>query len=191
MIQVYKFLLIPGGVPTCLKRKASLEDAFTEADTVYETPKKLRRDESVESEFQKKKSKHHQAEKKAIQDQKSKMSENDKEKGKLKKKVEKEKLKSTKPEHRFETGGSGLSSSELQNAHSQKRVKKHERKKKKSKENSKDSSKCASKNSISGNREQVSIFVYVSWLLQLMYTFYFGCSFVLGKSPMTPENLLC
>lgn len=145
---------LSGGVPTCLKRKASLEDAFTEADTVYETPKKLRRDESVESEFQKKKSKHHQAEKKAIQDQKSKMSENDKEKGKLKKKVEKEKFKSTKPEHRFETGGSGLSSSELQNAHSQKRVKKHERKKKKSKENSKDSSKCASKNSISGNREQ-------------------------------------
>ncbi|XP_057376457.1 uncharacterized protein LOC130697565 [Daphnia carinata] len=144
---------LSGGVPTCLKRKASLEDAFTEADAVYETPKKLRRDESVESDFQKKKAKHLQTEIKAIQDQKSKMPENDKEKGKLKKKLEKEKFKSTKPEHRSETGGSGFSSSEHQSTHSQKRVKRHERKKKKSREKSKESSRCASKNTILGNRE--------------------------------------
>ncbi|KAI9561792.1 hypothetical protein GHT06_012753 [Daphnia sinensis] len=144
---------LSGGVPTCLKRKASLEDAFTEADTAYETPKKLRRDGSVESDFQKKKAKHHHTEIKTIQDQKSKMSENDKEKWKIKKQLEKEKLKSTKPEHRSETGGSGLSSSEHQNVHSQKRVKKHERKKKKSREKSKESSRCTSKNSISDNRE--------------------------------------
>ncbi|EFX86243.1 hypothetical protein DAPPUDRAFT_222245 [Daphnia pulex] len=145
---------LTGGVPTCLKRKASLEDAFTEADAVYETHKKLKKDESVDSDSSKKRSKHHQGEKPEF-DKKTKGSEtSDKEKGKTKKKLEKEKFKSLKSEpssetsvaaksgHHTETGGSGLSSSELQTKHTQKKDRKHERKKKKSKEKSKDGSKC-------------------------------------------------
>ena len=56
-----------------------------------------------------------------------------------------EKHVSAKAEHHSETGGSGLSSSELQTKHSLKKEKKHERKKKKSKERSKDGSKCSLK----------------------------------------------
>lgn len=167
-------------MPTCLKRKASLEDAFTEADTVYETPKKLRRDESVESGVKKKKFKNRQADVEAVLDQKAKISETDgKEKGKLKKKLEKEKLKSpkhnhnsetgafTKPGHHSETVSSGLPSGELERKYSEKLGKKHEKKKKKSKEKSKETSRCSSKNSMSGSKEQVRF----SSILPLTFTF--------------------
>jgi hypothetical protein len=166
LIQYFYFI---GGVPTCLKRKASLEDAFTEADAVYETHKKLKKDESVDSDSSKKRSKHHQGEKPEF-DKKTKGSEtSDKEKGKTKKKLEKEKFKSSKCEpssetnvaaksgHHTETGGSGLSSSELQTKHSQKKDRKHERKKKKSKEKSKDGSKCPLDISTPESKKQVCI----------------------------------
>lgn len=134
------FLKISGGTPTCHKRKASLEDKFTEADTAYEVQKKLKKDEGFESDHKtcpndKKKAKYHQDEGKTIQENKKLKEASDKEKEKLKKK---EKGKISKSELHSETACSGvaLSSTELQSKRSQKKDKKHEKKKKKSKDKS-------------------------------------------------------
>ena len=73
-------IIILGGVATCLKRKFSLEEAFSEADTAYEKPKKVKKDEVFDSDHkaytdEKKKSKYHQVEEKLPLDKKSKGSE--------------------------------------------------------------------------------------------------------------------
>ena len=134
-------IIILGGVATCLKRKFSLEEAFSEADTAYEKPKKVKKDEVFDSDHkaytdEKKKSKYHQVEEKLPLDKKSKGSEtSDKERDDQKKKIDK--LKLTKSEHCSETGASSLSSLEQYNKHNAKKDRKHEKKKKKSTKKSK------------------------------------------------------
>ncbi len=152
--------MIPGSVPTCHKRKAPFGEALSEADTVYEIPKKQKKDEGIDSDnktctVDKKRSKSHQEDEKPLPEKNQKGPE---EKEKDDSKIEKQ--KSVKSEHNSETGASGLLSSEQQTKHAAKKERKHEKKKKKSKERSErnpssEKSSKSSKHSSSGSRKHV------------------------------------